>query len=81
MRRKLKKKLLQKNESKVGERDGKDAVAVNKEKPWKEFVEVKLIEPAKELLVQVQKRKELNKLGEVIDRELEAKLNGLLWEA
>ena len=80
-RKKLIEKLLRKKESEVGEQNGKDAVAINKEKPWKEFVEEKVIEPVKEFIVKVQELKELEKLGEIIDHEIEAELDGLLWEA
>ena len=68
IRQKLKKRLLAKKDSCVVGQDGngavavdkkddrgvKGAVAVDEEKPWKEFVKEKIIDPANELLVQVQ---------------------------
>ena len=51
--KKLREKLLQRNKSEVGGRNGKDAVATDEEKPWKDFVEEKLIESVKELIDQV----------------------------
>ena len=80
-RKKLREKLLQRKNSKVVGRNGRDAIATDKEKPWKEFVEEKLIEPVKELIVQVQGMKELEKFGKIIDHEIEIELDGLLWEA
>ena len=52
-RKKLREKLLRKKESEVGGQNGKDAIAINEENPWKEFVEEKVIEPVKEFIVKV----------------------------
>ena len=81
IRQKLKKQLLERKDSGVVDQGGNGAVAVDEKDSFKEFVKEKIIDPANKLLVQLHKRKELEKLGEVIDCELEAELNGLLWEA
>ena len=79
--RKLKERLLERNNSGVVEQGGSGTVAGDEKDSLKEFVKEKIVDPSKKLLVQVQVRKELKKFEEIVDRELEAQLVESLWEA
>ena len=79
IRRKLKERLLERNNSGIVDQGGDGAVAVDEKDSFKEFVKEKIIDPVNKLLVQVQMRKELKKFEEVVDRELEAQLVESLW--
>ena len=79
IRRKLRKRLLERNNSGVVDwgRDG--AVAVDEKNSLNKFVKKKVDDPAEEMIVKMKVLKELKKFEKVVDRELEAQLVESLW--
>ena len=79
IRRKLKKRLLERNNSGVVDRGRNGAVAVDEKSSLNKFVKKKVDDPAEEMIVKMKVLKELKKFEKVVDRELEAQLVESLW--
>ena len=79
IRRKLKKRLLERNNSGVVDQGRNGTVAVDEKSSLNKFVKQKVDDPAKEIIVKMKVHKELKKFEKVVDRELEAQLVESLW--